>query len=135
MTALKERITIPDVQVEWRELGESFLLALLSIVLYVSVIFAEFSFIPIMIIVIKRGWKEALVLLVIGTMLLIYMMVNRIEKFPLDSEFLLFSPAHYSFSFIENVTGFNGGRFLDFFFIFGCFGLFLGYFVSRNYRF
>jgi hypothetical protein len=134
MSALKERITIPDVQVEWRELGESFLLSLLSITLYISVIFAEFSFIPIMIIVIKRGWKEALVLLIIGTMLLVYIMVNRIEKFPLDNEILLFSPAHYSFSFIENVTGLNGGRFLDFFFIFGCFGIFLGYFVSRNYR-
>jgi hypothetical protein len=133
VSALKERMTIPDVQVEWRELGESFLLSLLSIVLYVSVIFAEFSFIPIMIIVIKRGWKEALVLLIIGTVLLVYIMVNRIEKFPLDIEILLFSPAHYSFSFIEKVTGLNGGRFLDFFFIYGCFGIFLGYFVSRNY--
>jgi hypothetical protein len=131
---LKVKITVPDIRVAWRELGECFLLTLLSVVLYLSVVFAELSFVPIMIIVIKRGWKEALIFLVAGTVLLFYMMVNEIVRFPLDNEFLLLSPTHYSFSFIENITGIRGGRFLDFFFIFGCLGIFLGYFVSRNYK-
>jgi hypothetical protein len=134
MHALKDRISVPDIQVEWRELGECFLLALLSIVLYVSVVLAELAFIPIMIIVIKRGWKEALIYLGVSTFLLFYMMVQEIVHFPLDNEFLLLSPTHYSFSFIENITGLKGGRFLDFFFIYGCFGIFLGYFISRNYK-
>jgi len=134
MSELKEKITIPDIKVAWRELGECFLLTLLSVVLYLSVVFAELSFVPVMIIVIKRGWKEALIFLVSGTVLLFYMMANEIVRFPLDNEFLLLSPTHYSFSFIENITGLRGGRFLDFFFIFGCLGIFLGYFVARNYR-
>lgn len=134
MSELKEKITIPDIKVAWRELGECFLLTLLSVVLYLSVVFAELSFVPVMIIVIKRGWKEALIFLVSGTVLLFYMMANEIVRFPLDNEFLLLSPTHYSFSFIENITGLRGGRFLDFFFIFGCLGIFLGYFVAQNYR-
>jgi hypothetical protein len=134
MSDLREKITVPDIRVAWRELGECFLLTLLSVVLYLSVVFAELSFVPIMIIVIKRGWKEALIFLVAGTVLLFYMMANEIVRFPLDNEFLLLSPTHYSFSFIENITGIRGGRFLDFFFIFGCLGIFLGYFVARNYR-
>jgi hypothetical protein len=134
MQALKERFPVPDIQVEWREIGECFLLSLLSIVLYMSVVLAELSFVPIMIIVIKRGWKEALIFLVVSTLLLLYMMAQELVRFPVDNEFLLLSPTHYSFSFIENITGLQGGRFLDFFFIFGCFGIFLGYFVARNYR-
>lgn len=134
MSDLKEKITVPDIRVAWRELGECFLLILLSVVLYLSVVFAELSFVPVMIIVIKRGWKEALIFLVAGTVLLFYMMANEIVRFPLDNEFLLLSPTHYSFSVIENITGLRGGRFLDFFFIFGCLGIFLGYFVARNYR-
>lgn len=134
MSELKEKITVPDIKVAWRELGECFLLTLLSVLLYLSVVFAELSFVPVMIIVIKRGWKEALIFLVSGTVLLFYMMANEIVRFPLDNEFLLLSPTHYSFSFIENITGLRGGRFLDFFFIFGCLGIFLGYFVARNYR-
>lgn len=134
MSELKEKITIPDIKVAWRELGECFLLTLLSVVLYLSVVFAELSFVPVMIIVIKRGWKEALIFLVSGTVLLFYMMANEIVRFPLDNEFLLLSPTHYSFRFIENITGLRGGRFLDFFFIFGCLGIFLGYFVAQNYR-
>jgi hypothetical protein len=131
---LKVKISVPDIRVAWRELGECFLLTLLSVVLYLSVVFAELSFVPIMIIVIKRGWKEALIFLAAGTILLFYMMANEIVRFPLDNEFLLLSPTHYSFSFIENITGLRGGRFLDFFFIFGCMGIFLGYFVLRNYK-
>jgi len=131
---LKVKISVPDIRVAWRELGECFLLTLLSIALYLSVVFAELSFVPIMIIVIKRGWKETLIFLVAGTILLFYMMANEIVRFPLDNEYLLLSPTHYSFSFIENITGLRGGRFLDFFFIFGCLGVFLGYFVSRNYK-
>jgi hypothetical protein len=134
MSDLREKITVPDIRVAWRELGECFLLTLLSVVLYLSVVFAELSFVPIMIIVIKRGWKETLIFLIAGTVLLFYMMANEIVRFPLDNEFLLLSPTHYSFSFIENITGLRGGRFLDFFFIFGCLGIFLGYFVARNYR-
>jgi len=128
------RLIIPDIQVEWRELGENLLLASLSIVLYVSVIFTELSFVPFMIIVIKRGWKEALVYLAIATAASFYIMVHEIGKLPLDNDFLLFSPTHYSFSFLENALGITGGRFLDFFFLFGCFGIVLGYFVSRNYK-
>ena len=131
---LKEKLTVPDIKVAWRDLGECFLLILLSVVLYVSVVFAEFSFVPVMIIVIKRGWKEGLIFLAAGTVLLFYMMANEIVRFPLGNEFLLLSPTHYSFNFIENITGLRGGRFLDFFFIYGCLGIFLGYFVARNYR-
>jgi len=131
---LKTRFTLPDVDVEWREIGENILLVLLSVLLYMSVIFTELSFVPFMIIVIKRGWKEGLMYLVIGTGAVLYLMIHEIGKLPLDGDFILFSPTHYSFSFIERVTGLRGGRFLDFFFIFGFFGIVLGYFVSKNYR-
>lgn len=131
---LKTRLTLPDVEVEWREIGENILLVLLSILLYMSVIFTELSFVPFMIIVVKRGWKEGLMYLVIGTVAVLYLMIHEVGKLPLDSDVMLFSPTHYSFSFIERVTGLRGGRFLDFFFTFGLFGIVLGYFVSRNYR-
>jgi len=131
---LKTRFALPDVEVEWREIGENILLLLLSVLLYMSVIFTELSFVPFMIIVIKRGWKEGLMYLVIGTVAVLYLMIHEIGKLPLDSDFILFSPTHYSFSFIERVTGLKGGRFLDFFFIFGLLGIVLGYFVLKNYR-
>ncbi len=134
LDTVRVKLILSDVQVEWLKLAESLLLSLLSVALYMSVVFTELSFVPIMIIVIKRGWKEAIAFLSISTAILFYVMFNGIGRFPLDDELLLLSPTHYSFSFIESVTGFRGGRFLDFFFIFGCFGLISGYFVSRNYR-
>ncbi len=131
---LKTRFALPDVDVEWREIGENILLVLLSVLLYMSVLFTELSFVPLMIIVIKRGWKEGLMYLAIGTGVALYLMINGLGKLPLDGDFILFSPTHYSFSFIERVTGIRGGRFLDFFFIFGFFGIVLGHLVSKNYR-
>jgi hypothetical protein len=131
---LKDRITIPDVQVGWRDIGESLLLACLSVLLYMSVVLTELSFVPFMIIVIKKGWKDGLVYLGIGTGIAWYLLNSSFGKFPLDGELLLFSPVNYAFTFIGDMVGIRGWRFLDFFFIFGCFGIFLGYFVSRNYR-
>ncbi len=131
---LRDRIAIPDVQVEWRDIGESLLLVFLSILLYLSVIFTELSFIPFMIIVVKKGWRDGLIYLGIGTGIALYLTAGHIVRFPFDSEFLLFSPVSFAFSFMADMVGVEGWRFLDFFFIFGCFGIFLGYFVSRNYR-
>jgi hypothetical protein len=110
------------------------MLSLLSVGLYLSVILTELSFVPLMIIVIKRGWKEALVFLGISMAVLFYVMVNDVGRFPFDHELILLSPTHYSFRFIETVTGLRGGRFLDYFFVYGCFGLVCGYFISRNYK-
>jgi hypothetical protein len=131
---LRDRISIPEVQVEWRDIGENLLLVFLSILLYLSVLLTELSFIPFMIIVIKKGWRDGLIYLGIGTGIALYLMAGHVVRFPLDGEFLLFSPMSYAFSFMGEMVGLEGWRFLDFFFIFGCFGIFLGYFVSRNYR-
>jgi hypothetical protein len=134
MVNLRERISIPEVRVEWREIGENLMLTFLSILLYLSMVLTEFAFVPFMIIVIKKGWRDGFIYLGIGTAVALYLMANHIGHFPLDGTLPLFSPISYAFSFIESSVGLDGWRFLDFFFIFGCFGILLGYFVSRNYR-
>ena len=61
--SFKERISSIDVQVEWKEIVEALLLTILTMFLYMSVFLAEFSFIPLMVIAIKRGWKETFIYL------------------------------------------------------------------------
>jgi len=134
VSSLKTRIAVPEIQVEWRELAEGSGLALLSIFLYVSGVLTELCFVPFMIIVIKRGWKEGLIFLSLSAAAFFTVMISGFGRIPLDGEFLLISPARYSFNYIEHVSGLKGGRYLDFFFVFGLFGIFLGYLVSRNYK-
>lgn len=131
---LRDRITIPEIHLEWREVIESVLLIISSLFLYMSVIFTQFSFVPIMIVTIKRGWKESALYITGASAVLIYMMVNSVGRFPFDSTLLLFSPTHYSFQFIGSNLGLKGARFLDYYFLFGVLGIFLGYLVSRNYK-
>jgi len=131
---LRVRITIPEVHVEWKEVAESILLILLSLILYMSVVFTQFSFIPIMILTIKRGWREAAFYLAGSILLFIYIMTGNLVRFPFDAGLLLFSPAHYSFEFIGMEVGLKWGRFLDYIFIFGVLGICLGHLVSRNYK-
>jgi len=131
---LKLRITIPEVHVEWRDVAESVLLILLSLILYMSVVFTQFSFIPIMILTIKRGWREAAFYLSGSLLMFIYIMSGNIVRFPFDPGLLLFSPAHYSFDFIGRELGLEWGRFLDYIVIFGVMGICLGHLVSRNYK-
>lgn len=131
---LKLRVSIPEIHVEWREAAESLVLVALSIFLYVSVVFTQFTFVPLMILTIKRGWKESTAYITISTILLIYIMVNEIWFLPFDNGVLLFSPSHYTFEFIGQNIGMKGGRFLDYYFLFGVLGIFLGYLVSKNYR-
>lgn len=134
LSSWREKAAITEIHVEWREVGESFLLVLFSLLLYISVIFTQFSFVPIMIITIKRGWKEALVYLTVASILLLYMMTNAAYRLPFDSKLLLFSPTHFTFQFIGSIFGIKGVRFLDYCFIFGILGIFLGYLVSKNYK-
>jgi hypothetical protein len=131
---LRVKIAVPEVRVEWREVGESVMLILLSLLLYGSVALTQFSFVPIMIVTIKRGWKESLLYLTGALALLLFVMSRSVERLPLDSGLLLFSPSHFTFEFIGRVVGLAGGRFLDYYFLFGILGVFLGYLVYQNYR-
>lgn len=131
---LRDRISIPEIHLEWREAVESVLLIILSLFLYISVIFTQFSFVPIMIVTIKRGWKESALYITGASAILIYIMVNSVGRFPFDSTLLLFSPIHYCFQFLGSNLGIKGARFLDYYFLFGVLGVFLGYLVSRNYK-
>lgn len=133
-SSIFERMNLPEVTIEWREIGECFLLIILSLVLYVSVIFTQFAFVPIMIITIKRGWKEAVIYLTLASILLLYMMANAAYRIPFDSGLLLFSPTHFTFEFIGSIFGIKGGRFLDYYFVFGILGIFLGYLILKNYK-
>ena len=62
------------------------------------------------------------------------MMANAAYRIPFDSGLLLFSPTHFSFEFIVSNLGIKGGRFLDYYFVYGVLGIFLGYLVSKNYK-
>jgi hypothetical protein len=123
-----------DIQLEWREVGTSVLLIALSFVLYGSAIFTQFSFVPIMILTIKRGWKEAGVYITVAFIIFLYIALNGISSFPFDSEFFLFSPDRYAFEFLGSTVGLDGIRFLDYYVLFGIFGIFVGHLVSKNYR-
>ncbi len=131
---LRVKIAVPDVRVEWREVGESVMLILLSLLLYGSVALTQFSFVPIMILAIKRGWKEALSYLTVALVLLLFFMSRRVERLPFYHDLLLFSPSHFTFEFIGRMIGLTGGRFLDYYVLFGILGIFLGLLVHRNYR-
>jgi hypothetical protein len=131
---MHERVTIPDVHIEWREIGESILLVSFSMTLYVSVVLTQFTFVPIMIITIKRGWKEASVYLALALVFLLYIMANAAYRIPLDSGLLLFSPTHFTFDYIGSLIGIKLLRFLDFFFVYGLLGVFIGSLVSMNYK-
>jgi hypothetical protein len=124
-----------EIRTELREVGESLLLILISLLLYGSVVLAQFSFVPIVIITIKRGWKETLLYLTGALVLLLLVMAQNAAKLPVGSGLLLFSPTHYTFEFITSSLGLQGGRFLDYYVLFGILGIFLGSLVSRNYRF
>jgi len=131
---MHERVTIPDIHIEWREIGESVLLVSFSLTLYVSVVLTQFTFVPIMIITIKRGWKEASVYLTLALVFLLYIMANAAYRLPLDSGLLLFSPTHFTFDYIGGLLGIKLLRFLDFFFVYGILGVFIGSVVSMNYK-
>lgn len=123
-----------DIPFEWRELGEGILLSLLSIILYLSVILTQFAFVPFMVIAVKRGWREGVFYLAGATVIFFYLMSIDFGRFPLDNGLLSFSPVHFTFEFIGNTLSFKWGKFFDFFILFGGYGTFLGYLVSRNYR-
>ncbi len=131
---MHERVTIPDIHIEWREIGESILLVSFSMTLYVSVVLTQFTFVPIMIITIKRGWKEASVYLTLALIFLLYIMANAAYRLPLDSGLLLFSPTHFTFDYIGGLMGIKLLRFLDFFFVYGLLGVFIGSLISMNYK-
>jgi hypothetical protein len=131
---IRVKIAVPDVRVEWREVGESVMLILLSLLLYGSVALTQFSFVPIMIVAIKRGWKESFLYLTGALVLLLLVMSHRVERLPLYHGLLLFSPSHFTFEFIGRMIGLAGGRFLDYYVLFGILGVFLGHLVHRNYR-
>jgi len=109
--SFKERISSIDVQVEWKEIVEALLLTILTMFLYMSVFLAEFSFIPLMVIAIKRGWKETFIYLT-----------------------WLFSPVHYSFQYISSYLGIKGRGLFDYYFLYGVFGIFLGHLIAKNYK-
>jgi hypothetical protein len=123
-----------EIQLEWREVGTSVLLIALSFVLYGSAIFTQFSFIPIMILTSKRGWKEAGVYLTGSFIIFLFVVMSGISSFPLYNGLFLFSADRYAFEFLGSTVGIEGIRFLDYYFLFGIFGIFVGYLVSRNYR-
>jgi len=129
-----DRVSLQEIRVEWREVVENFFLVILSIFLYSSVLFTQFTFVPIMLITIKRGWKEAALYVTLSSAVLLYAMLNAHYWFPFDNSILLFSPTHFAFHFIGDLLGVKGIRFLDYFFIFGMLGLFLGSLVSQNYK-
>jgi hypothetical protein len=131
---LRVRIAVPDVRVEWREVGESVMLILLSLLLYGSVALTQFSFVPIMIVAIKRGWKESLLYLTGALVLLLFVMSHSVQRLPIYSGLLLFSPSHFTFEFIGRIIGLAGGRFFDYYVLFGILGIFLGFLVHQNYR-
>jgi hypothetical protein len=133
-TGLLDRISVPEIHLEWREIVESIMLMLFSMFLYMSIIFTQFAFFPVIIVTIKRGWKETAVYITAASVLLLYMMVNKIGRLPMDNSLLLFSPIHFTLDFIGRNFGVSGARFLDYYFIFGGMGIFIGHLVSRNYR-
>ena len=78
--------------------------------------------------------KEALAYLTGAFLIFIYIMIKDIGYIPIDNGLLLFSADHFTFEFLGSSVGLKGGRFLNYYLLFGAFGIFLGYLVSRNYK-
>ena len=131
---LWDRFSETELQLEWRELLTCIILVLVSFILYLSVVFAQFSFVPLMILTIKRGWKEAFVYLTGAFLIFIYMLMSGIVSIPIDNVLLLFSVDHFTFEFLGKYLGLPGIRFLDYYFLFGVIGILVGSLVARNYR-
>jgi hypothetical protein len=129
-----DRVTIQEIRVDWREIIESFFLVILSIFLYASIFFTQFAFVPIMIVTIKRGWKESAIYLVLSTAVLLYAMINASRWLPLESSLLLFSPIHFTLDFIGTEAGLKAARFLDYLLVHGILGLCIGSLVRDNYK-
>jgi hypothetical protein len=132
--SLRVRIAAADVRVEWREVGESVVLVLLSLLLYGSVALTQFCFVPVMIVTIKRGWKVSLLYLTCALVVLLFVMSRSVVRLPLYGGLLLLSPSHFTLEFIGKTIGLAGGRFLDYYLLFGILGVFIGHLVQRNYR-
>ena len=132
---LRERISETEIQLEWREIIVCIVLVLVSCILYVSVVFTRFCFVPLMILTIKRGWKEAIVYLTGAFLILMYVVfTSGIGHIPVDNTLLLFSADSYSFQQIQGGFLHAGIRFLDYYFLFGVIGVFTGHLVSKNYK-
>jgi len=129
-----ERVSIPEIRIDWRSLAENLLLVLLSVILYTSVIFTPFSFVPFIIISIKRGWKTAAVSLASASAILLILIIKNLDIFPFNISFLLLSPLHYAFEFIGKGLGLENAHFLDFIFLFGIPGIVAGHLIRRNYK-
>jgi hypothetical protein len=132
---LRDRFSETEIQLEWREVIACIVLVLVSYILYLSVVFTRFCFVPLLILTIKRGWKEALVYLTGAFLILMYaVFTSGIGPIPVDNTLLLFSIDSYSFQYIQNGFLLTGIRFLDYYFLFGVIGVFTGHLVSKNYK-
>jgi hypothetical protein len=129
-----DRFAETEIQLEWREVITCVILVIVSFILYLSVVFTQFSFVPLMILTIKRGWKEALLYLTCAFLIFIYIIMSGIGSIPIDNALLLFSVDHFTFAFLSKVLGLPVIRFLDYYFLFGVIGVVVGYLVSRNYK-
>lgn len=129
-----DRFAETEIQLEWREVITCVILVIVSFILYLSVVFTQFSFVPLMILTIKRGWKEALLYLTCAFLIFIYIIMSGIGSIPIDNALLLFSVDHFTFAFLGKVLGLPVIRFLDYYFLFGVTGVVVGYLVSRNYK-
>ena len=130
---IKDRISSVDIQIDWREILECILLSLFTIFLYMSVFLAELSFIPFMIIAIKRGWKEGIIYLT-WSLVISFLLVSKFSISAIEGKLFLFSPIHYSFIYISQKLGVTGTGLFDYYFMYGIFGIFLGYLIDKNYR-
>ena len=130
----KGKLSSIEVQVEWKEVVEAILLTLLTMFLYMSVFLAEFSFIPLMIITIKRGWKETFIYLTWSFIVIYFLNIKNLSYSPMDGRLFLFSPIHYSFQYISSYIGMKGRGLFDYYFLYGIFGIFLGHLVAKNYK-
>ncbi len=132
---LRDRISETEIQLEWREVIVCIVLVLVSYILYVSVVFSRFCFVPLMILTIKRGWKEAIVYLTGAFLIFMYVVfTSGIGPIPVDNTLLLFSADSYSFQHIQGGFFLANIRFLDYYFLFGVIGVFTGHLVSKNYK-
>ncbi|MBN2324545.1 MAG: DUF2232 domain-containing protein [Spirochaetes bacterium] len=132
---LRDRLSETEIQLEWREVIACIILVLVSYILYLSVVLTRFCFVPLMILTIKRGWKEALVYLTGAFLLLMYaVFTSGIGLMPVDNTLFLFSVDSYAFQQIQNGFLLTGIRFLDYYFLFGMIGVFTGHLVLKNYK-
>jgi len=132
---LRDKLSETEIQLEWREIIACIVLVLASYFLYLSVVFTRFCFVPLMILTIKRGWKEALLYLTGAFLILMYIVfTSGIGPIPVDNTVLLFSADSYSFQSIQDGFLLTGIRFLDYYFLFGVIGVFTGHLVWKNYK-